>query len=191
MLDEPTHIPARVRAAQQAGFPFSCDNRTGSLLRTLVASKPGGRVLELGTGIGVGTAWLLDGMDPTSRLTTIEADPATAARARTVIDEDDRAELVVADAAEWLRNHTGPPFDFAFVDCLIGKFTSRHLVLANLSPGAFYIGDDLLPVPTWPDEHESRVTDFLDAITGEPHVLATLMRWSTGLVVAVYRPAAM
>lgn len=33
------------------GFPVS-DSRTGALLKTLAASKPAGRFLEIGTGTG-------------------------------------------------------------------------------------------------------------------------------------------
>ena len=33
----------------------------GALLRLMAALKPGGHLLEIGTGTGVGTCWLLDG----------------------------------------------------------------------------------------------------------------------------------
>src|SRR5262249_52602039 len=83
MIDEPVGVPTTVLAAQncsgEVGFALSCENRTGALLRTLAASKPGGRILELGTGTGVGTAWLLAGMDPTARLTSVEIDWTTQA----------------------------------------------------------------------------------------------------------------
>lgn len=52
------------------------DHLTGSLLRTLVASKPSGMVLELGTETGLATAWLLDGMDAQARLITALANAA-------------------------------------------------------------------------------------------------------------------
>jgi predicted O-methyltransferase YrrM len=35
--------------------------RTGAFLRELCAGKPGGNLLELGTGTGLATAWMLDG----------------------------------------------------------------------------------------------------------------------------------
>ena len=38
------------------GFVMASDPKVGALL---AASKPGGRLLELGTGTGHGTAWLL------------------------------------------------------------------------------------------------------------------------------------
>jgi len=46
------------------------------MLRTLAASKPGGRFLELGTGTGIATAWLLEGMDERSTLISIDNDGA-------------------------------------------------------------------------------------------------------------------
>lgn len=79
MNDEPTHIPATVRSLRarsaKIGFAMACDNRTGALLRTLAASKPAGRMVELGTGTGVGSAWLLAGMCPGARLVTVEREP--------------------------------------------------------------------------------------------------------------------
>ena len=65
------------RATQQAGFTMASDPLTGSLLRTLAASKPGGRLLELGTGTGLSTAWILDGMDTAATLTSVDNDPPT------------------------------------------------------------------------------------------------------------------
>ena len=69
----PTALPALRAAAREAGFTMSCEERTGSLLAVLAAARPGGRILELGTGVGEGTAWLLSGMDGASRLVTVAA----------------------------------------------------------------------------------------------------------------------
>jgi predicted O-methyltransferase YrrM len=71
-----------VERSQAIGFSMHSDILTGSLLRTLVASKPAGRVLELGTGCGLGASWLLDGMDAASTLTSVDTDPAAQAIAR-------------------------------------------------------------------------------------------------------------
>jgi predicted O-methyltransferase YrrM len=191
MIDEPAQTPVRVVAAQQAaasvGFAMSCDDRTGMLLRTLAASKPGGRLLELGTGTGVGASWLIDGMGPTAHLTTVELDPDTANHARQIIGDDPRAELVVADAAQWLADYDGSPFDLAFVDCRPGKFHRRDLLLPHLSDGALYVADDLMPQPTWPADHQGRVDAFLSEIVHEPSLIVTLLGWSSGLVVAAHR----
>lgn len=112
MNDEPATVPDLVRwaqqAAEQAGFAMSCENRTGALLATLAASKPDGRFLELGTGTGVGTAWLLAGMTRHAHLVTVEADPATATLARQILGGEKRVSLVTADADAWLDIYSGP-----------------------------------------------------------------------------------
>lgn len=61
--------------SRNEGFDLVSEPMTGCLLRTLVSSKPGGSFLELGTGTGAATAWILDGMDLRSSLVTVENDP--------------------------------------------------------------------------------------------------------------------
>jgi predicted O-methyltransferase YrrM len=55
---------------------------TGALLRFLAASKPGGRMLELGTGTGLATAWLLDGTGRCASLVSVDVDPVVQDVAR-------------------------------------------------------------------------------------------------------------
>ncbi len=62
----PHFLPALRAGARRAGFSLSCEERTGNLLALLAATRPAGRILELGTGVGEGTAWLLSGMDSAS-----------------------------------------------------------------------------------------------------------------------------
>ena len=64
----PAVLDAIRRDTQRIGFTMASELQTGALLRTLAASKHGGQFLELGTGTGVGTAWLHAGMDADSRL---------------------------------------------------------------------------------------------------------------------------
>ena len=59
-------------ATKISGFTMASDVLTCSLLRTLASSKPGGKFLELGTGTGLSTSWILDGMDERSTLTSID-----------------------------------------------------------------------------------------------------------------------
>src|SRR5258708_21423318 len=72
-------ILARSRAVQ---FQMNSDVLTGSFLRTLAASNPRSSVLELGTGAGLGTCWILDGMDAGSSLVSVENDAMVLAIAR-------------------------------------------------------------------------------------------------------------
>src|SRR5215471_16039565 len=83
------------------GFNMACENTAGALLRALAASKRGRRMLELGTGTGVGTAWLLDGMDPTSRLITVDINAGYQQVAREAFAGDKRLKIVNSDASEF------------------------------------------------------------------------------------------
>ena len=55
----PAALEAIERDTQALGFTLASTRATGLMLRALAASKPERRVLELGTGTGVATAWLL------------------------------------------------------------------------------------------------------------------------------------
>ncbi|MGW3398751.1 O-methyltransferase [Streptomyces hydrogenans] len=188
MRDVPHQRPAQLDAiledAAHAGFTMSCEDRTGSLLATLAASKPDGRFLELGTGVGAGAAWLVSGMTADARLVTVEANAAVQGIARQHLAGDPRIEFVHADADDWLTSETGL-FDFAYVDCRPGKYLRLPDLLALLKPGALYVVDDMLPQDTWPDDHQPRVDGFLERLPDVPNWRATPMNWASGLVVAV------
>ena len=64
------------------GFAMGSTDRNGQMLRVLAASKPGGRILELGTGTGLAAAWLLHGMSGGATLDTVDNDPVCSAVAR-------------------------------------------------------------------------------------------------------------
>ena len=89
-LKPPAVVKELAQAAATLGFSMSSDRLTGSLLRTLVASKPAGEILELGTGVGMGTAWLLAGMDAAAHLTTVDRNEKTTAIARSLLGSDPR-----------------------------------------------------------------------------------------------------
>lgn len=187
MDDTPWHhpeaLPGILADAGRLGFAMSCEPRTGSLLATLAASKPGGRILELGTGVGAGAAWLLHGMDTTAHLLTVEADDIVQTAARHHLSADPRIAFDLADADAWITTYKGPRFTMAYVDCRPGKFHRMDELLDLLEPGGLYIVDDLLPQPTWPDDHQQRVDDYLASTPHIPKILATPMTWASGLLI--------
>lgn len=181
----PSSLTELQEAARAAGFTMSCEPRTGSLLATLAATRPGGRILELGTGVGEGTAWLLSGMDETATLVTVELDDAVQAVARKQFGDDERVTFVTADGGHWLDAYDGAPFDLVFADTWPGKFTHLDAALDLVAPGGAYIVDDLTPVPAWPEGHEAAVTDLLAVLEGRSDFRATRLTWSSGLLIAV------
>ncbi|MFD6138157.1 O-methyltransferase [Promicromonospora sp. NPDC060271] len=193
MNDAPLTRPGRLAAVEDAadrlGFHMSCEDRTGSLLATLAASKPGGRFLEIGTGVGAGVAWMLSGMDLSAHLTTIDIDPRVHAAASVTFADDARVQFVCADAGRWLQEYEGDLFDLAFVDWRPGKFEQLDLLADLLAPGGLYVVDDLLPQDTWPADHPERVAQFWRSWP-RPDMVATPIGWASGLLVAAKKAPA-
>ena len=52
----PLELTAILQRTASLGFGMACETRTGAFLRTMAALKPAGRLVELGTGTGAGTA---------------------------------------------------------------------------------------------------------------------------------------
>ena len=175
---------------RRAGWGLSSEAGTGALLRTLAATKPGGRLLEVGAGIGVGAAWLLACMDAAAELTTLEVAPNVAAVCRDLLKHDSRVTVVTTDASQWLADYGGDPFDLVFVDTTVTKFERRDLIFRHLADGAIFIADDLLPQEKWTQAHAPRVERFRREILHEPDLVPTLIDWASGLVVAAYRKPA-
>jgi len=90
---------------------MASEPRTGAMLRVLASSKPGGRFLELGTGTGISTTWLLDGMSNNARLTTVDNDAEMQSVARNILGHDPRLEIVTADGIDFLRHQPEESFD--------------------------------------------------------------------------------
>jgi predicted O-methyltransferase YrrM len=187
MLDTITdYVPAHqpiASASAALGFSMNIDAQAAALLRTLAATKPGGHFLELGTGTGLSTAWILAGMDDEATLVSVDNDAACLSVANQLLGTDSRLRLVCQDGAEWVQSNTGP-FDFIFADTWAGKYTDLDAVLSMLAPGGFYIIDDMLPQPNWPDGHAEKADRLIDELTQRTDLLLTKMAWSTGLIIA-------
>jgi predicted O-methyltransferase YrrM len=176
-----------LRETEASGFRLASDPQTGLLLRALAASKPGGSLLELGTGTGVGTCWLLDGMDARARLVTVDRDTANTAIARRHLGDDGRLTFVTADAAEFLRTLEAGAYDLIFADTSAGKFQLLERALDGLAVGGFYVVDDLLPSPRWGEGQGERVAALVAALEDHPGLHVVRLDWSSGLLVAVRR----
>ncbi len=191
MTDIPPDVPPLVARAEQIAlrgqFRMSSEPRVGALLRALAASKPRGRFLELGSGVGVGSAWLLSGMDSESQLTTLEIHERTAEVCRRILADDPRAEVITADAETWLEAYEGPPFDLLFVDTTHVKFNRRDLLVRVMRVGSILLADDLVPQETWTERHPELVERFRAEIVEDPRFAATVIDWASGVCIATLR----
>lgn len=182
-LNPPAALPAILDRTEALAFPMPSEPRTGAMLRVLAAAKPGGRLLELGTGTGLCTAWLLDGMDRDARLTTVDVDPEVQAVARQFLGGDGRLEIVTADAGAFLHRQQPETYDLIFADAMLGKYELLNKALALLRPGGLYVVDDMLPQESWPENHAPRVPRLIAELASRPDLRIVSLAWSSGLVV--------
>jgi predicted O-methyltransferase YrrM len=185
MTSQPAGLAAILDESERAGFTMASDLSTGSLLRTLAASKPGGRILEIGTGTGVGTCWLLDGMDDDARLDTIDTDGRVQEIARRHLGHDRRVTFHTGEGAAFLAAARPRSFDLIYADAWPGKFTHLEDALGLVRRGGIYFVDDLLPQPNWPPDHAPRVPPLIKTLEDHPDFVATRLAWSSGLLVLV------
>src|SRR6266496_1971281 len=122
-------------ATKLSGFTMASDVLTCSLLRTLAASKPSGKFLELGTGTGLSTSWILDGMDDESTLISIENEPLFLEIAKDKLGFDNRLNLVLTDGDKWVKENVDQRFDYIFADTWPGKYLLLNEVLSMLNKG--------------------------------------------------------
>jgi len=186
-LRPPAVLQAIEKETSTLGFQMASGPKTGSLLRTLAATKPAGEFLELGTGTGLSTAWILDGMDQHSRLTSIDNDATVMTVARRHLSHDPRITFHTVDGSAFLETLRGHPFDYIFADTWPGKYEHLDKALRLLKPGGVYIIDDMLPQPSWPDRHAAKVPRLISALEQRADLIVTKLNWSTGLVVATKR----
>lgn len=184
-------VPARVIAceelADREGYGLSSSRETGALLRALAASKPGGRFLELGTGVGVGAAWMLDGMTADSRLDTVEIHEEACAYARHMLAGDDRVHVYHSDTREWMRQNDEPRYDIVFADAGHPKFLERNRTVGLLAPGGILVADDLLPQEKWVAQHPEWVGEFRSTIHDDERIVTVMVEWASGLALSVRR----
>lgn len=159
----------------------------GAMLRTLAASKPGGRFLELGTGTGIATAWLLAGMDAGATLISVDNDGAVQQAARDCLGADERLTLTLSGGVEFLRGQAAESFDFVFADAMAGKYEGLDEALAIVKVGGFYVVDDMLPQPNWPEGHAAKVPVFMEKLAANSNVEVLPLDWASGVVVVVRR----
>jgi predicted O-methyltransferase YrrM len=168
-MDEFPPLVARACAlAGQMGFPLTreeagpgrpsaCLPGVGRFLAMLVAGCASGRIGELGTGIGVGAAWIASGMPDDCALITVEMDERLASAARGLLADDPHVEVVTGDAASILSGLG--PFDLLFTDSGVRDDASFAALVGLLRHGGRIVMDDLTPVLALPQDSQLRPND--------------------------------
>ena len=167
------------------GFPAS-DPRAGALLKALATSKPDGTFLEIGTGTGIATAWIVDGMHTNAQLVTIETSEKLANIAKRFLGHDPRITFHIMDAGVFVITQPEQSFDLIFADAAVGKFHLLPETLRLLKIGGCYVIDHMLPKSSTPEEQEHmlKVNEVITTLDQQEDLSLVKMNWATGLLLA-------
>jgi len=139
-------------------FDRSSIPEVGRLLAMLTAARPRGRFAEIGTGCGVGSAWIASALGPEAAFVTVENDEERAAAAGRLFEGLPNLRVLNGDWHVLL-----PPeglFDLLFLDG--GRWKSGDIVadseqaLELVAPGGVVVIDDMTPEALWPEERRGR-----------------------------------
>ena len=149
MIDPPL-VQRALALERELGFERSCIREVGLLLHVFAAQRGRMRVGELGTGCGVGAAWIVSALPPTVPFVTVELDERRARAATQLFAADENATVLHGDWHELMPAEA--PFDLLFLDS--GKQHPEldgEDVVGLLAPGATIVMDDLTPARRRPD----------------------------------------
>ena len=154
-----SRIPELVHRAEALAtamrFERSSISEVGRLLGVLAASRPRGRLAEIGTGTGVGAAWVASSMGPEATFVTVEADDDRAAACTRLFADRPQVRVLHGDWHEVLPPEA--PFDLLFFDgggwkrsppAQMRAESERALDL--VAPAGVVVLDNLTPEHLWP-----------------------------------------
>jgi predicted O-methyltransferase YrrM len=149
-LIDPPLVTRALEVERELGFERSCIREVGLLLHVLAGQRGRSRVGELGTGCGVGAAWIVSALPPTVPFVTVEVDETRARAVAELFAADENVRVLQGDWHELMPPEA--PFDLLFLDS--GKQHPEldgDQVVGLLAPGATIVMDDLTPGRPGPD----------------------------------------
>ena len=188
---------ARARADELGCVPVLPG--AGAALRLLAAATAARTVVEIGTGTGVASVWLLRGMRPDGVLTTVDVEPEHQRVARETFNAEgiptSRVRLISGRALEVLPRLSDGAYDVVFCDADKTEYPG-YLEQATrlLRPGGTVIFDnalwqDRVADPAERDEDTTAIRELGRSLRDDERFVAGLLPCGDGLLCAVKLPA--
>lgn len=159
-----THIPPLVKRAinlaEQMEYTGSCSNDTGRLLQILTGSYLSGVIGEIAAGCGVGSAWIVSALAPSTSFFSVEADVARAAAARALFEPLLNVRVIHGDWRDFLQNWR---FGMLFAGANSTRADYPEILLQSLREGSMIVLDGLPPqgrVSLRSRQEAARIRDF-------------------------------
>lgn len=147
-----TYIPETVQVAKSIakvkGFTNYCSDEVGRLLSVLVGQIKKGKILEIGTGYGVGSSWILSSIAPTVEFISVDHSKEKIEEVTKIIIHN-QVEFLYGD---WKEVISKAPFQFIFADVAAAKTFEGELLFDTLDTRGMLLMDDFTPEEYWPKE---------------------------------------
>ena len=185
-------LAARARAAEVG--VGSVDPTTGALLRLLATACQARAVVELGTGAGVSSLWLLRGMRPDGVLTSVDPDTEHQRLARQSLVEagfgTGRVRLITGEALAVLPRLSDQAYDLLFCDAVKAENDDYlNAALRLLRPGGLVVfagalGNGRVADPGARDPDTVALRELTRTIKEHERLVPCLLPIGPGLLVA-------
>lgn len=165
------------RNPEYKGPPSACIPQVGRLLQTLCAGKPGGLIGEIGTGAGVGTAWLANGLMEGAHLISVEIDVVRANAVKKLFHEFPNVEIRAGDWHDVIN--INEPFDLLFMDAIPRadlQYSNWDKMIEYIKIGGQIVMDDLTPVEFWPADWQDVIDYKREFALANPRAIGTEIR---------------
>jgi predicted O-methyltransferase YrrM len=160
------------QGAGDASAPSCCMPCVGRLLAVLAAGCREGRIGEIGTGVGVASAWMASSMPADCMLVTVETDKAKAAHATRLLADDGRVMVLNGDARELMP--TCAPYDLLYADGGHHDRASYASLVDLLRVGGQLVTYHVTPLAALPPDSPSPTRDIKrDFFFGDPRLVST------------------
>jgi predicted O-methyltransferase YrrM len=169
--------------AREVGFPLTKEESgegrasaslpgVGQFLGVLAAGCHGGRIAEIGTGAGIGAAWMASMMPADCTLVTAEIDERLAAAAARLLAGDPRVQVLAGDAREVLTARA--PFDLLFADGGWRDPAGLASLVDLVRIGGRVVMDDVTPAELLPPGSPLLASDVKrELFFGDPRLVST------------------
>ncbi|MGE7948463.1 O-methyltransferase [Lysinibacillus sp. NPDC093688] len=139
------------------------------MLSVLVGQITHGKILEVGTGYGVGSAWILSTIAPNVQFVSVDhAKEKIEATAQTIRHQ--QAEILVGD---WKEAIAKGPFQFIFADAAAAKTIEGVQLMDPLAIGDMLVMDDFTPEKHFPEEWRGKPDKVRDFWLNQKELRAT------------------
>lgn len=180
----PTAVAAAKQRARELGNTKSCRDPVGRLLAMLAATVPNcARILEIGTSVGSGTAWICAGLGERTDVEVISVEiDSRLSDATREWQWPGYVQIITADVLEVLGGLGS--FHLIFADASPVKYSDIESAISALCPRGVLVVDDLEPTIVTSETRRGEIEILKQHLLYHPRLKAAELDWSSGVIVA-------